>query len=210
MSFTIRGAGTVVTGIPTHGRVRAGRPAAAAARRVVGHVRRMQVYGEDATEGRAGECVALNLPELDHEKVRRGMVLCESDAVDAGDDGRRRAAHPGCGEGEDRGLSRSPAARRHRVGVRRAWPCWKSTEMTAGQKQMVQLRLAEPLPLVPGDRFVVRANISDAGRQRADDHRRRADSRRQQHPPAPQEAMDAGPAGDPARRPSGTRRTGAS
>ena len=27
-------------------------------------------------------------------------------------------------------------------------------EMAAGQKQMVQLRLAEPLPLVPGDRFV--------------------------------------------------------
>jgi selenocysteine-specific elongation factor len=32
-------------------------------------------------------------------------------------------------------------------------------EMAAGQKQMVQLRLAEPLPLVPGDRFVVRANL---------------------------------------------------
>jgi selenocysteine-specific elongation factor len=31
--------------------------------------------------------------------------------------------------------------------------------MTAGQRQMVQLRLAEPLPLVPGDRFVVRANL---------------------------------------------------
>ena len=35
----------------------------------------------------------------------------------------------------------------------------EATEMAAGQKQMVQLRLAEPLPLVPGDRFVVRANL---------------------------------------------------
>ena len=41
----------------------------------------MQVYGQDATEARAGECVALNLPELDHEAVRRGMVLCASDAI---------------------------------------------------------------------------------------------------------------------------------
>jgi selenocysteine-specific elongation factor len=34
------------------------------------------------------------------------------------------------------------------------------TQMTAGQKQMVQLRLTEPLSLVPGDRFVVRANLA--------------------------------------------------
>jgi selenocysteine-specific elongation factor len=35
----------------------------------------------------------------------------------------------------------------------------EETTMTPGQKQMVQLRLADPLPLVPGDRFVVRANL---------------------------------------------------
>ncbi len=35
--------------------------------------------------------------------------------------------------------------------------------MTGGQRQFVQLRLAAPLPLVPGDRFVVRANVAAAG-----------------------------------------------
>src|SRR5512143_2592296 len=45
-----------------------------------GRVRRMQVYGEEATEGRAGECVALNVPEMDHTAVRRGMVLWEPNA----------------------------------------------------------------------------------------------------------------------------------
>src|ERR1019366_1038064 len=39
----------------------------------------------------------------------------------------------------------------------------ENTEMTGGQKQFVQLRLASPLPLVPGERFVVRANITGAG-----------------------------------------------
>jgi selenocysteine-specific elongation factor len=37
----------------------------------------------------------------------------------------------------------------------------ETTRMTAGQRQMVQLRLPHPLPLVPGDRFVVRANVPD-------------------------------------------------
>jgi len=35
--------------------------------------------------------------------------------------------------------------------------------MSAGQSQMVQLRLAEPLPLAPGDRFVLRANVAAEG-----------------------------------------------
>jgi selenocysteine-specific elongation factor len=35
--------------------------------------------------------------------------------------------------------------------------------MTGGQKQMIQLRLAEPLALAPGERFVVRANVAGSG-----------------------------------------------
>jgi selenocysteine-specific elongation factor len=39
----------------------------------------------------------------------------------------------------------------------------ENTEMTGGQKQMIQLRLAEPLALAPGERFVVRANVAGPG-----------------------------------------------
>src|ERR1035438_4001700 len=39
----------------------------------------------------------------------------------------------------------------------------EETEMTGGQKQFVQLRLASPLPLVAGERFVVRANVAGSG-----------------------------------------------
>ena len=93
-AFTIRGSGTVVTGIPTHGRVRPGDELHLLPAGLAGHVRRMQVYGEDATEGSAGECVALNIPELDHEAVRRGMVLCASRFDRAGHDGRGGIANP--------------------------------------------------------------------------------------------------------------------
>jgi selenocysteine-specific elongation factor len=39
----------------------------------------------------------------------------------------------------------------------------ENTEMAGGQRQFVQLRLATPLPLVPGERFVVRANVAGSG-----------------------------------------------
>ena len=81
--FTIRGSGTVVTGIPTSGTVRPGDTLRLPDLGLTGRVRKLQVYGEDADEGRAGECVALNLPELDHERVRRGMVLCGSESLEA-------------------------------------------------------------------------------------------------------------------------------
>ena len=125
---------------------------------LAGHVRRMQVYGEDATEARAGECVALNLPEIDHRgrAPRHGALRLR--CARAGDNGRRRVANPGLGEGQGRGLPRSPSAHRHRVGAGAGRHAGDNRD-GAGQKQMVQLRLAEPLPLAPGDRFVVRANL---------------------------------------------------
>ena len=160
--FTIRGSGTVITGIPTRGRVRPGDSLHLLPAGLSGHVRRMQVYGEDATEGRAGECVALNIPEIDHEVVRRGMVLCESNAV----------APVTMAEAELRILDSIKGkiadyldAQLHvgTAAVSAHLAMLESTEMTGGQKQMIQLRLAEPLALVPGERFVIRANVAGSG-----------------------------------------------
>jgi selenocysteine-specific elongation factor len=157
--FSIRGPGTVITGIPSSGGVRIGDPLTLLPAGRAGHVRRMQVYGEDATEARAGECVALNLPEMDHEEVRRGMVLCASDAVAPVTmaEGELRILDSVKGKVEDFlevHFHVGTASVLARVAM------LEETEMAAGQKQMVQLRLTEPLPLVPGDRFVVRANLS--------------------------------------------------
>jgi len=161
-AFTIRGAGTVVTGIPTHGRVHPGDELHLLPAGLSGHVRRMQVYGEDATEGNAGECVALNIPELDHEAVRRGMVLCGSNLFEPAT----------MAEAELQILNSIPGTiddylevQLHvgTASVSARLAMLENTAMTGGQKQFVQLRLASPLPLVPGERFVVRANIPDAG-----------------------------------------------
>ena len=161
-AFTIRGAGTVVTGIPTHGRVRPGDELHLLPAGLSGRVRRMQVYGEDATEGNAGECVALNIPELDHESVRRGMVLCGSSLFEPATmaEAELQILKSIQGTIQDYlevqlhvGTASVPA---HVAML-------EDTAMSGGQRQFVQLRLASPLPLVPGERFVVRANIADAG-----------------------------------------------
>jgi selenocysteine-specific elongation factor len=160
--FTIRGAGTVVTGIPTRGSVRIGDELRLLPPGSRGHVRRLQVYGADASEARAGECVALNLPELDHLALRRGMVLSNSDDLPAVTmaEAELRILDSVKGKVEDfleAHLHVGTASVLARVAM------LELTEMSAGQKQMVQLRLAEPLPLAPGDRFVIRANMGAEG-----------------------------------------------
>jgi selenocysteine-specific elongation factor len=161
-AFTIRGAGTVVTGIPTHGRIRPDDELYLLPAGPSGHVRRMQVYGENAAEGSAGECVALNIPELDHESVRRGMVLCGSNSFEP----------VTMAEAELQILKSIPGKIedylevQFHVGtgsVSARLAMLEDTAMTGGQKQFVQLRLASPLPLVSGERFVVRANVTGAG-----------------------------------------------
>ncbi len=160
--FTIRGQGTVVTGIPSAGTVRAGDSLTLLPSSAHGHVRRLQVYGQDAMEGRAGECVALNLPELDHTLIRRGMVLCASDTL----------APVTMVEAELRILSSVPNAiedflEAHlHVGTASVLAhvaMLEKTSLNAGEHQMIQLRLAEPLPLVEGERFVLRANLGAQG-----------------------------------------------
>jgi selenocysteine-specific elongation factor len=161
-AFTIRGAGTVVTGIPTHGQIHPGDELHLLPAGLSGHVRKLQVYGEDATEGRAGECVALNIPELDHQAVRRGMTLAETNSFEP----------VTMAEAELR-LLNSVSAKiedylevQFHVGtasVAANLAMLEETEMTGGQKQFVQLRLASALPLVPGERFVVRANLAGSG-----------------------------------------------
>lgn len=157
--FTIRGSGTVITGIPTHGVVRPGGSLRLLPAGLTARVRRLQVYGEDAIEGRAGECVALNLPELDHALARRGMVLGESEAFEP----------VTVIEAEVRALEGLPAPVKDgtelqlHVGtasVLARLALLESRRLEPGESQMAQLRLVEPLTLTPGERFVLRANVS--------------------------------------------------
>jgi selenocysteine-specific elongation factor len=162
-SFTIRGSGTVVTGIPTNGTVSAGDQLQLLPGTRRSPVRRLQVYSEEAGEGRAGECVALNLPDLDHDEVRRGMVLDETGA----------SSLVTQAEAELHALDWLPqplpdhAEVQFHVGtaaVSARLALLEADEILPGQTHMAQLRWTAPLPLAPGDRFVVRANLPASNR----------------------------------------------
>jgi selenocysteine-specific elongation factor len=160
--FSIRGTGTVITGIPSSGVVREGDALTLLPAGRVVRVRRMQVYGQVATEARAGECVALNLPELETETVRRGMVLTSSESMNAVSMAEAELRILELAHGRIKDFSEVHL----HVGtasVSANLAMLENTEMTAGQKQFVQLRMTEPIPVIPGERFVVRANLGGEG-----------------------------------------------
>jgi selenocysteine-specific elongation factor len=72
-AFTIRGAGTVITGTLTTGRIRVGDELELAGRRVT--VRGLQSLGEPVEEAVGVARVALNLRGLPRERITRGDVL---------------------------------------------------------------------------------------------------------------------------------------
>jgi selenocysteine-specific elongation factor len=72
-SFTVRGAGTIVTGTLAAGTIRVGDEFEHAGRRVT--VRGMQSLGRDRTEVGAVARVALNLRGVDHQHIGRGDTV---------------------------------------------------------------------------------------------------------------------------------------
>ena len=80
-SFTIRGAGTVVTGTLWSGGVARGDVLTLLPRDVTVRVRGVQVHEEPVARAEAGQRVALNLAGIDRRAVGRGDVLAAPGAV---------------------------------------------------------------------------------------------------------------------------------
>jgi selenocysteine-specific elongation factor len=156
--FPVRGFGMVVSGIPAGGQVRPGDRVQAIPSGQVGRVRRLEVYGQEASVGRAGECVALNLADLEPEAVGRGVLL---------------AAEGTCEpvtmlEAQLTLLSRLPGAMKDRsevhvhLGTAEAMAdvCLLGEGLLEpGAAALVQLRLRKPLGAVIGERFMIRGSL---------------------------------------------------
>jgi selenocysteine-specific elongation factor len=150
-SFTVRGAGTVVTGTLTGGAIAAGDAVVVLPGARPARVRGIEQAHRAVAAVAAGSRVALNLAGIGHAEVVRGDAVAlagqwrEATAVDVelvllpGAELPRRGrckAHVGSGE--------------HDVVVR-----------PLGDGRHARVRLGGPLPLAPGDRLVLR----DPGRQ---------------------------------------------
>jgi selenocysteine-specific elongation factor len=152
--FTMKGFGTVVTGTLVAGTIRKEEELEAFPSGMRVRVRGVQVHGSAAAAAIAGQRTALNLAGLSTEDLARGMTLATPDTF-------RSTSRV------DALLSLLPSAKPFKDGARVHFHAY-TTETIAearpyGTKQLkpggeayAQLRFAEPMLLLPGDRFIVR------------------------------------------------------
>jgi selenocysteine-specific elongation factor len=152
--FTMKGFGTVVTGTLVAGTIRKEDELElfSAGRRV--RVRGVQVHGAAAEKAVAGERTALNLAGVEKHELERGMVLTSPGLLQAS-------------SRMDVKLSLLPSAKPLKHGARVHFHAFTSEtiatvklyeekQLKPGAEGFAQLRLSDPLLLLPADRFIIR------------------------------------------------------
>ena len=157
-AFSRKGFGNIVSGIPALGTVNLGDHLNLTGRtgNLSGRVRRLEVYGQDAAQGRAGECVAINLTDVDLEHLERGHVLYAGDptAPLTMFEAQMRLL-PGAAQ-----ALKSHAQVHLHVGTAHVMArvvLLEDAQLAPGQESLVQIKLDRPLGVAAGERFVVRA-----------------------------------------------------
>jgi selenocysteine-specific elongation factor len=74
-AFSVKGYGTIVTGIPVAGTVRLGDEVVLLPEGLAGRISGLQVYGHDAETAMAGQCAAVNVRQWEAATVARGSVI---------------------------------------------------------------------------------------------------------------------------------------
>src|SRR5262249_52690874 len=152
--FTMKGFGTVITGTLISGTLKREQELEIlpTGRRV--RVRGVQVHGQAAERAVAGQRTALNIAGASTEDLQRGMMAIQP----AGFNATNRV---------DVSLTLLPSAKALKNGARVHLHAYTSETVATvtlhhaktlepGQSALARLRLADPLPLLPGDRLVLR------------------------------------------------------
>ena len=154
-SFAAKGSGTVVTGTLTGGSLAVGDRVVVGVTEHPARIRAIQTLGRAVEQIGPGNRVALNLVGVEHGEVRRGDAAVEPERWrpttrfdaslevldDLGHDVSRRGAYVVyLGSGEH-------PARLRVIG---------GEEVRPGATSFVRLHLTEPVPLLPGDHFILR------------------------------------------------------
>ncbi|MCP4378402.1 MAG: hypothetical protein GY794_19785, partial [bacterium] len=119
-------------------------------------VRGVEVYGRESQVGMAGECVAINLVDLDASDVPRGSLVCDSDVYEPADmvEADLSLLHSA------RKTMKDYAEVHVHVGTAEVMAniaILDGGPIAPGESRIVQLRLKSPLAMAPGERFVIRA-----------------------------------------------------
>ncbi len=158
--FAAKGSGTVVTGTLVDGAVSVDQQLVVEPTRGAARIRSIQRAGTTVDSIGPGERVALNLAGIDHRSIGRGDVLIRADQWMLTD---RFDASLSVLAALDHGVSRRGAylayigAGEHPVMLR----VLGADELAPGATGAVRLFLPRALPLLPGDRFVLRESGRD-------------------------------------------------
>jgi selenocysteine-specific elongation factor len=159
-SFSIRGAGTVVTGTTLAGVLHSGEEVQLLPRGKRARVRGIQLHGTAASQVGPGRRAALNLTGLDKEEASRGDVLVQPDSIIPT---TLLDAEIELLPGERRPLRRGSEVLLHAgtAEINARLEPLEAETLASGQRGLVQLQLQQPAVLAAGDRFILRHSSSE-------------------------------------------------
>ncbi len=154
-TFSVKGYGTVVTGIPVAGSAKIGEAMVLFPHGTKGRIKAIQVYKRDSEIAMVGQCAALNVPQWDYKTVKRGNVvtlgeffqpqqwyLCKLRVLahikSPLKNGTKIKFHTGTSE------------------IVATVYLLEESRATASSDCLVQIRLNEPVVAAPRDRFILR------------------------------------------------------
>jgi selenocysteine-specific elongation factor len=153
--FSAKGFGTVITGVPMTGMAKIGDTLEIVPLGKSGRIRSLQAYKAEVSEIRAGHSSAINVSDVAHEEVRRGMV--------AATPGYFKAS--GFVEARFKYVPDKPRTLRNLSPIKLhagTAECdghivlLDKKELSPGEECYVQFRLEEPLVAVAGDPYIAR------------------------------------------------------
>ena len=179
-SFTVKGAGTVVTGSLWSGRAGVGDTVCVLPSGKKTRVRSIQIHGESVSKAYSGHRVAMNLADVSCDDVRPGDFIAALGCPAASDRFDCELTYLDC-ENAGRKLKSGDTVRvahgtKETFG--RVLFMDGTQALAQGENALAQIRLDEPLCTLRGDRFVIRAlspvRVIGGGRVLAGHPRRRS------------------------------------
>ncbi|MBE0536086.1 MAG: selenocysteine-specific translation elongation factor [Phycisphaerae bacterium] len=154
-TFSVKGYGSVVTGIPVSGCAAVGDEVVLLPQGQKGRIKAIQVYSSPAEQVLSGQCAALSVPQWDYRSIVRGNVvtvgryfaprqwyLCKLQMLPQDKlflkTGTQVKFHTGASE------------------VVAKVYLMEGNTITAGREQVVQIHTERPVVAAPGDRFIIR------------------------------------------------------
>ncbi|MHC4740029.1 MAG: selenocysteine-specific translation elongation factor, partial [Planctomycetota bacterium] len=155
-TFSVKGYGTVVTGIPVSGSAKIGDEVVLFPHGIKSRIKAIQVYKRDSNTVMTGQCAAINAPNWDYKTIKRGNVvtmgeyfspqqwyLCKLYVLASAG----LQLKSGTGIKFHTGTSEVPAT----------LYLLEGSTVAAGQQCLVQVKLSEQIVAAPGDHFILRS-----------------------------------------------------